>query len=80
MGAAKVAITIEEDLLTQIDRWVSEGRYPNRSRAIQAAVREKLERARRRRLAEEVEKLSPKEERALAEEGFTAVAETRPEY
>jgi Arc/MetJ-type ribon-helix-helix transcriptional regulator len=72
MGSAKVAITIEESLLTQVDRWVAEGPYPNRSQAIQAAVREKLERARRRRLAEEAIKLDPKEERALAEEGFAA--------
>ena len=60
MGAAKIAITIQEDLLTQIDRWVREGRYPNRSRAIQAAVVEKLERARRRRLADELAKVDPR--------------------
>jgi len=80
MGSAKVAISIQEDLLTQIDRWVAEGRYPNRSQAIQAAVREKLERARWRRLAEEAAKLDPKEERAFAEEGFAAGTETWPEY
>ena len=38
MGSAKVAITMEKDLLKQVDRWVTEGRYPNRSQAIQAAV------------------------------------------
>jgi hypothetical protein len=43
-------------------------------------VREKLERARRRRLAEEATKLDPKEERALAEEGFAAGSETWPAY
>lgn len=80
MGSAKVAISINEELLAQIDRWVEEGRYPNRSQAIQAAVREKLERARRRRLADEATKLDPKEERALAEEGFAAGSETWPAY
>ena len=80
MGSAKVAITMEKDLLKQVDRWVTEGRYPNRSQAIQAAVREKLERARRRRLAEEASKLDPKEERALAEEGFAAGSEIWPAY
>ena len=80
MGSAKVAITINEELLTQIDRWVEEGRYPNRSQAIQAAVREKLERARRRRLVEGATKLDPQEERALAEEGFAAGSETWPAY
>ncbi len=80
MGAAKVAITMDRELLTQVDRWVSEGRYPNRSQAIQAAVREKLERSRKRRLAEEAAKLDPKEERALAEEAFAAGSETWPAY
>ncbi len=80
MGSAKVAITIEKELLTQVDRWVAEGRYPNRSRAIQAAVREKLERARRKRLAEEAAKLDKKEERALAEEGFAAESDAWPAY
>jgi Arc/MetJ-type ribon-helix-helix transcriptional regulator len=80
MGSAKVAITIREDLLDQIDRWVAEGRYPNRSQAIQAAVAEKLERARRRRLAEEAAKLDPKHEKALAEEGFAVGSKTWPEY
>jgi metal-responsive CopG/Arc/MetJ family transcriptional regulator len=69
MGSVKISITMEEHLLREVDRWVAEVRYPNRTRAIQAAVREKLERARRRRLAEEATKLDPKEERALAEEG-----------
>lgn len=80
MGSAKVAITIREDLLLLVDRWVAEGRYPNRSQAIQAAVREKLERSQRTRLADEAAKLDPKEERALAEEGFAAESERWPAY
>ncbi|MGH7263324.1 MAG: CopG family ribbon-helix-helix protein [Candidatus Rokuibacteriota bacterium] len=80
MGSAKVAITIERDLLAQVDRWVADGRYPNRSRAIQAAVREKLERSRKRRLAEEAAKLDLDEERALAEEGLASEAAAWPAY
>lgn len=80
MGSAKVAITMQKELLTQIDRWVAAGRYPNRSQAIQQAVREKLERAYRTRLADEASKLDPNEERALAEEGLLAGAESWPEY
>lgn len=78
MRSAKVAITMRRELLTQIDRWVAEGRYPNRSQAIQAAVREKLDRAYRTRLSEEVAKLDPDEERALAEEGLTDASEWPP--
>ena len=70
MASAKVAITVDRQLLQFVDRWVLQGRYPNRSQAIQAALREKLERWRRVRLAEEVAKLSAKEERALSKETF----------
>lgn len=68
MGTAKVAITLDERLLRMVDRWVKQGRYPNRSQAIQAALREKAERWKRTRLAEELAKLDPETERALAEE------------
>lgn len=70
MSAAKVAITIDPGLLSIVDRWVKQGRYPNRSQAIQAALREKLERWKRTRLSEELLKLDPKEERAMAEETY----------
>lgn len=68
MASAKVAITLDFQLLRTIDRWVKQGRYPNRSQAIQAALREKLERWKRIRLAEEVSKLDPREEKSLADE------------
>ena len=71
MATAKVAITVDQQLLRLIDRWVTQGRYPSRSQAIQSAVREKVERWNHTRLAEEAAKLNPKEERALAEEAFT---------
>jgi Arc/MetJ-type ribon-helix-helix transcriptional regulator len=80
MASARIAITLEEELLTHVDRWVREGKYTSRSKVIQVAVREKLDRSRRRRLAEEAAKLDPKEERVLAEEGFAAGAETWPAY
>lgn len=78
MGTSKVAVTISETTLKEVERWVKEGRYPNRSRAIQAALDEKLRRDKRRRLSEEAAKLDPAEERALAEEGMGD--ETWPAY
>ena len=42
MPTTKVAITVDEQLLRLVDRWVTQGRYPSRSQAIQAAVREEL--------------------------------------
>ena len=74
MSTTKVAITVDQHLLKLVDRWVTQGRYPSRSQAIQAAVREKVERWSHTRLAEEVAKLDPKEERALAEENFAGDA------
>lgn len=68
--ASKIAITVDPELLRIVDRWVAEGRYPNRSRAIQAALREKSERWRRKRLAEECARLDPAEERAAADGTF----------
>jgi Arc/MetJ-type ribon-helix-helix transcriptional regulator len=72
--------TLDRELLKKIDRGVKSGVHRNRSRAIEAAVREKLERHRRQRLSVEARKLSRKEERALAEEGMTGEAATWPEY
>jgi Arc/MetJ-type ribon-helix-helix transcriptional regulator len=80
MPADKIAITLDRDLVKEIDRGVKSGLYRNRSRAIEEAVREKLERHRRSRLSVEARKLDRKEERALAEEGMTGEETTWPEY
>jgi metal-responsive CopG/Arc/MetJ family transcriptional regulator len=80
MGAAKIAITIERGLLTRLDRLVKERRVPNRSRAIQEALREKLDRLERGRLARECAKLDPAFEQKLAEDGLEADLERWPAY
>ena len=46
MTTAKVAITLGEETLTRLDRLVKERIFPNRSKAIQEAVEEKLDRLR----------------------------------
>lgn len=78
MAAEKIAITLDRELLREIDRGVKSGLYKNRSRAIEEAVREKLDRHQRRRLSIEAKKLNPDEERALAEEGMTGEEATWP--
>jgi metal-responsive CopG/Arc/MetJ family transcriptional regulator len=80
MSTAKIAITIEEDVLGKLDRLVSSKVFPNRSKAIQEAIREKLSRVNRSRLARECAKLDPAVERAIAEEGFSKEIEEWPEY
>ena len=70
MGTAKIAITLDEAHLKRIDQLVRSRRFSNRSRAIQEAVREKLERLDRSRLARECAKLAVADEQALADEGL----------
>jgi metal-responsive CopG/Arc/MetJ family transcriptional regulator len=80
MGTAKVAITMEKSLLDQVDRLVSAHVYPSRSRAIQEAVADKLQRMNRGRLVRECAKLDPAFEQAMAEEGIGSEADEWPEY
>jgi metal-responsive CopG/Arc/MetJ family transcriptional regulator len=80
MGVAKVTISIEADLLRQIDRLVKERVFESRSQAVRAAVDEKLERLDKDRLARECAKLDPVEERAYADLGLNADLEEWPEY
>ncbi len=71
MSTTKVAVTLEQDTLKEIDRWVKQGQFPSRSRAIQTALVEMMARRKRRRLIEELTKLDRKQERALAEASFS---------
>ncbi len=80
MAAAKVAISIEEDVLARLDRLVRQQAFPNRSKAIEQAVREKLERLDRSRLARECAKLDATFEKALADQGLSGELAEWPEY
>ena len=80
MPTAKVAVTIDEHLLREVDRWVAAGEFPNRSRAVQAGLaRLREQRTRRRSLLAELAKLDPSEERALADESLAGEVPW-PEY
>ena len=70
MPTRKVAVSINSELLDEVDRLVSAHEFPNRSKAIQEALREKLERLKQIRLARESAKLSVDEEQTVAEEGM----------
>ena len=80
MARAKIAISLNKDTVDRLDRLVSEGVYPSRSRAIQEALEERLARLSRDRLARECAKLDPAYESALAEEGMSSEVEQWPEY
>jgi metal-responsive CopG/Arc/MetJ family transcriptional regulator len=80
MAASKIAITLENDTLKRLDMLVKSNVFPNRSKAIQQAVAEKLTRMEKSRLAQECAKLDPDFEQSMAEEGFTSELEEWPEY
>ena len=70
MSSSKIAITLESDVLAPVDVLVKKCMFPSRSRAIQVAVKEKLERLGHNLLAQECANLDPEYEKALAEEGL----------
>ena len=78
--SSKIAITLESNLLAEVDRLVSNHLFPSRSRAIQVAVKEKLSRLNQSILARECAKLSPKYEQSLADEGLNEDLSEWPEY
>lgn len=80
MAKLKVAITLDADLLEQVDILVRERRFPNRSQAIERALAEKLERLRHTRLARECAKLDPAEDQRLADEGIAEDVKSWPAY
>lgn len=80
MKHSKVAISIDSDLLKRLDRLVKERRFSNRSQAIQAAVKDKLVRLDKTRLATECAKLNKKFEKSLAEEGLALDLDEWPAY
>ena len=80
MSVAKIAITMDEKLVKKLDRLVRQKVFLNRSKAIQEAVKEKIERYDNNRLAKECSKLDPKYEQAFAEEDMTSEVEQWPEY
>ena len=80
MASAKIAITLDESTLHRLDRLVKDRVFPNRSKAIQEAVEEKLKKLERNRLAKECAKLDATAERVMAEEGLDEGLEQWPEY
>lgn len=80
MAQAKIAITLNEQMVVRLDELVCEHVFTSRSQAIQEAVGEKLSRLRGGRLARECAKLDPEFEQQLAEEGMSGELESWPEY
>jgi Arc/MetJ-type ribon-helix-helix transcriptional regulator len=66
-------VSVDQELVLELDRWVANGEFPSRSQVVQEALRLL---ARRRALLgsfhAELAKLDPDEERALANEALAA--------
>jgi metal-responsive CopG/Arc/MetJ family transcriptional regulator len=71
VGKAKIAITLDEDFIGELDRLVGEHVFQNRSQAIREAVSEKLSRMKRSRLSIACAKLEPAFERTMADRSWT---------
>ncbi len=80
MARRKIAITIENETLIHLDQLIKEKVFPNRSRVIQEALKEKFNKMERVRLARECSKLDPEFEKAMAEEGLGRDRSEWPEY
>jgi metal-responsive CopG/Arc/MetJ family transcriptional regulator len=80
MATNKVAITIDSDLLSKVDLLVSQRVFPNRSKAIQEALIDKLSLIRQTHLASECAKLDPQIQQQLAEEGIEGDCSQWPTY
>lgn len=80
MSTAKLAISMDIKMLKRLDRLVKRRFYPSRSKAIQEALEEKLTKIDKSRLSIECEKLNPKEEIELAEEGIGSEASEWEKY
>ena len=80
MAAAKIAVSVDQDMVAELDRLVSAKIFASRSQAIQIAIKEKLTRLAKTRLRRECAKLDPQEEQALAELGIASESSQWPPY
>jgi metal-responsive CopG/Arc/MetJ family transcriptional regulator len=80
MSAERITISIDQDLLEQVDNLVKTRVFDSRSEAVQTAIREKIKRMDKARLAKECAKLDKAAEQALADEGLAAEVDEWPEF
>lgn len=80
MNAAKIAISIDPDLLEKVDSLVNRKLFRSRSEVFQNAVSEQIERLDEDAFIRECAKLDPAEEQAFADLGMTNDLSEWPEY
>jgi metal-responsive CopG/Arc/MetJ family transcriptional regulator len=80
MATSKVAISIDSNLLLEVDSLVAQRVFPNRSKAIQAALTDKIALLRQQQFVAECAKLDRQVEQELAEEGIAEDLAQWPTY
>ena len=80
MSVAKIAVSIDDQLLAKLDSFIAEKKFKTRSQAIQTAVQDTVERLGHKRLIHACMQLDAHAERALADEGITKDLEEWPEF
>jgi metal-responsive CopG/Arc/MetJ family transcriptional regulator len=80
MATAKIAISIDKELLQRLDEAVKAKLFTNRSRAIQVALQTELKHLGRTRLEQALDHVDPEAEKAMAEEGMSFELEQWPPY
>ena len=77
---AKIAITIDAELLHRLDALVQKKYFKNRSQAIQQVVQKQVEKLEHHRLAQQCDKLEITSEQQMADEGLAEDMSTWQDY
>ncbi|MYC06541.1 MAG: ribbon-helix-helix protein, CopG family [Chloroflexi bacterium] len=80
MGKSTITITMDDALLETVDRLVEKSVYPDRSLAIQEAVKDKFKRSDKSLLERELAKMDPEFEQRMADEFLPRDLSEWPEY
>jgi metal-responsive CopG/Arc/MetJ family transcriptional regulator len=80
MSTAKVTISINQNLLAQIDELVKAHMFSSRSQIVQEALEARLSELKRQQFDIECQKLQIEEEQSLADEGLANEVQQWPTY
>ena len=80
MGKSTITITMDDALLETVDKLVEKSVYPDRSLAIQEAVKDKFKRSDKSLLERELAKMDAKFEQRMADEFLPRDLSEWPEY
>lgn len=80
MSMTKIAISINKDQLHQVDLYVKEKKFKNRSQVFQFSIDKVLKLLAHDRLAKECAKLDVKSEQEIADEGLSEDLNIWPKY